>query len=144
MRAILLALFALISRTYLRTNAGGDWQSRVLGDTASTGTGLYASATYVALTESATAPAPGDTVLVGELVAEGLARAQGAYAHTVGASSYTISKTFTKTEGVVRTVAKAALLNAIAAGTMAFENLVTPVAVMDVSDQLALTWTVSI
>ena len=63
----------------MRTNAGTDFQSRVMFDTASTGTSTYASSNYIALTENTTAPAAADTALTGEITASGLQRQQGTY-----------------------------------------------------------------
>lgn len=128
----------------MRTDAGKDFQSRVMGDTASTGTGTYASATYIALTENATAPAAADTTLAAELTGEGLARAQAAYAHTAGAASYTLTKTFTMSSGTSRTIQKMAVFNAAAAGSMPFESLVPNPPTLVPSDQLTITETVNI
>lgn len=136
--------FSIVFGLHLRTDAGKDFQSRVMGDTASTGTGSYQSATYIALTENATAPAAGDTTLASELTGEGLARAQAVYAHTAGASTYTETKTFTKTSGATRTIAKAGLFNDAAAGTLVFETLLPSVAVLETNDTLTITWTITI
>lgn len=136
----LLLVFAA-TRLALRTNAGIDHQSRVTFDTASNGTGSYAPATYIALTENNTAPASGDTALTGEITGEGLARAQATYAHTNGTNTTTLTKTFTKTSGADRTIAKAGLFNASSAGTMPYSTLVSPVAAMTINDSVAVTWT---
>lgn len=123
---------------------GKDWQSKTLGDTASTGTGAYAAANYIGLTENTSAPAAGDTALTGELTGSGLARAQGTYAHTTGASSYTITKTFTSADATTRTIHKAALFNASSTGTMPFESALPSDAILVSGDTLTITWTISI
>lgn len=134
---------------YLRTDAGKDFQSRVMGDTASTGTGSYAAATYIALTANATAPAAGDTTLTGEIVTGGggLIRAQAAYAHTAGASTYTLTKTFTVngSDSIPVTVAKIGVFNASSSGTMVFETLLSSTAPLSaIGDQVQVTETVTI
>lgn len=144
----LLFLFALayffLTRMLLRTSAGADWQAKVLGDTASTGTGIYASATYVGITTDTGAPASGDTTLTGELTGSGLARAQATFAHTAGAASYTLTKTFTSSDATTRLIHKAALFNASSGGTMPFESALTSDANIASGDTLTLTWTISI
>lgn len=143
-RAILLGVAVAIFGIHLRTDAGKDFQSRVMGDTASTGTGAYAAANYVGLTENTGAPAAGDTTLTGELTASGLGRAQGTYAHTAGASSYTITKAFTSSDATTRTIHKAALFNASSAGTMPFESALPADAILVSGDTLTITWTINI
>ena len=126
----------------MRTSVGADFQSGVMGSTASTGTGLFAAANYIALTANAVAPAATDTALTGEIVTGTLARAQATYAHTTGAASYTLTKTFTSDQTV--TIAKAGTFNAATAGTMPFVALVSPAAPVISGDQLAVTETVAL
>jgi len=128
----------------MRVAAGRDFQGNVMGATASTGTGIYAAANFIALTESAVAPADADTALAGELTAGGLARAQAAYAKTAGSSSYTLTKTFTSADGVTRTIAKIGVLNAASLGTLVFETAVPSPPALVSGDQVALTETVTI
>lgn len=128
----------------MRTDAGKDFQSRVMGDTSSNGTGSYAAANYIALTENATAPAAGDTALTGELTAGGLGRAQATYAHTAGASTYTLTKAFTSSDATPRTINKAAVFNAASGGSMPFETAVPSPPTLVSGDQLTTTETVSI
>lgn len=129
---------------FLRTAAGRDFQSRVMGDTASTGTGSYAAANYIAMTESSVAPADGDTTLSGELTDSGLARAQGVYAHVAGATTYTITKTFTSGTATARTPAKAGMFNASSSGSMVFETLITNPPALQLGDAITCTWTITI
>lgn len=126
---------------FLRTNAGVDHQSRVTFDTASNGTGSYAAANYIAVTENATAPAAGDTTLTGELTGEGFARAQATYAHTNGTNTTTLTKTFTMSSGTSRTINKAGLFNASSSGTLAYSTLVPSPPTLVPGDQVAFTWT---
>lgn len=134
----LLRLFLLP----LLTNAGKDLMSRLMGDTASNGTGSYAPANYIGLTANSTAPAAGDTTLTGEVGSGTLARAQAAYAHTNGQSTYTLTKTFTSDQTI--TVAKIGVFNASSAGTMMFTTLLNAVASMVSGDTLAVTETVTL
>jgi hypothetical protein len=128
----------------LRTNAGADFQSRVMGDTASTGTGSYAAANWIALTTDATAPAVGDTTLTSELTLSGLGRAQAVYAHTAAATTYTLTKTFTSSDGTNRTINKVGVFNASSAGTLVFETAVPTPPTLVSGDSLTVTETVSI
>jgi hypothetical protein len=125
----------------MRTNAGTDFQARVMGDTASTGTGSYAPASYIGLTANATAPAAGDTALTAELTGT-LARAQATYAHTNGTNTYTLTKTFTSDQSV--TVAKIGVFNAAAAGTLVFTTMLNATATLVSGDQLQITETVTL
>jgi hypothetical protein len=127
----------------LRTNAGADFQSRVMADTASTGTGSYAAANYMALSTDATAPALADTTLTGELVGSGLQRQQAAYAHTAGATTYTLTKTFTSSDGTARTINKIGIFNAASTGTLVFETAVPSPPVLVSGDSLTNTETVT-
>ena len=129
-----------VFKTYnLRTNDGIDFVAAALGNSGS----QPAAADYIAVTEDVTAPAATDTTLASELTVDGLSRAQGTFAHTTAATSYTIQHTFTVTGGP-HTVAKAGLFNAPAGGTMVFEALFGTTAVVTTSDTLTVTWTINI
>lgn len=125
----------------MRVNSGTDHQSRVQFDTASTGTGTYAAANYIALTENATAPAAGDTTLTGELTGSGLQRQQATYAHTDGTNTTTLVKSFTSADATARTINKAGLFNASTAGSLTFETLVPNPPTLVSGDSVAVTWT---
>jgi hypothetical protein len=137
-----IALARLATGLELRTDAGRDWQARVMGDTASNGTGSYAPATYIGLTANSTAPASGDTTLTGEIASGTLARAQATYAHTNGQATYTLTKTFTSDQTVV--IAKMAVFTASSGGTMVFETLLSATASLVSGDQLQITETVTL
>ncbi len=122
----------------LRTNVGIDYAADSLGKSAS----RPAVAEYMAVSENATAPAAGDTTLAGEITTGGLARALATYAHTVGATNFTMSKTYTATVAF-SAVQKAGLFNASTGGTMYVENTFTATA-LAVNDQLVLTWTLNV
>ena len=128
-----------IHTTNIRTNAGIDFVADALGNS----TSQPAAADYIAVTTDAAAPVATDTTLAGELTVNGLSRAQGTYAHTVAATSYTVEHTFSVTGGP-QTVAKAGLFNAAAAGTMVFEALFGSTATVTTSDTLTVTWTINI
>lgn len=120
----------------LRTTAGGDWQASVMGNTSAP----PATMNYIALSNDATAPAVGDTVVAGEISSNGLSRAQGVYAHTGGTASFTIQKVFSATG--TQASQKAGLLNASSSGTLGFENTYTSVTVNN-GDTLTVTWTIN-
>lgn len=125
----------------MRTNAGRDLTAMVMGDTASSGSGDYASACWLALSANIDPPALTDDVLSGEITDGTLARAQGIYAHTLGSSSYTVSKTFTTDQAV--TIAKVALFNAASDGKPVFESLLPSPIVFNASgDQAQITYAV--
>lgn len=128
----------------LRTTGGADWQASAMGNTAT----QPASATYIGLTNDATAPAAGDCAasssactLTSEITTNGLARHQGTYAHTGGTASWTLAYTWTATGA--QGVQKAGMFNAASSGTMVFEAAFSPVTLAS-SDTLTVTWTVSI
>jgi hypothetical protein len=120
----------------LRTTAGGDWQSSVMGNTSAP----PATCNYIALTNDAGAAAAGDTTLASEIAANGLSRAIGVYAHTGGTAAYTISKVFTATG--TQASQKTGLFNASSSGTLCFENTYTSVTVNN-GDTLTVTWTIN-
>ncbi len=126
----------------MRTNAGRDWQSRVMADTSSNGTGQYAPANYIGVSANNAAPSAASTTLTGEIVSGSLIRAQAAYAHTNGTASYTLTKTFTSDQSI--TLAKIGVFTAPSGGTIVFETLLNSVAVMVSGDQLQITETVTL
>lgn len=126
--------------------AGKDFISSALGDTSGS---RAAAADYLALTANVTAPALGDTVLTGEITTGGggLIRAQASYAHTGGASTYTLTKTFTAngTDSLPVTVAKVGVFNASSAGTMPWSSPISPTATLgSAGDSLTITETITI
>lgn len=129
----------------LKTTGGIDFLANVIS---TTGT-QPAVAKFLALSTDATAPAAGDCAagsatctLTGEVTTNGLARTAGTYAHTNGASTYTLTNTWTAT-GTVSSVQKAAVFNAASSGTMVFENTFTAVT-LNTNDTIQVTWTITI
>lgn len=103
------------------------------------------SARFVGLTTSSTTPLASDTVLAAELATGGLGRALGTYAHTAGATYYTLSKIFTYTSSGSLTVNKAGTFTAASNGILVFETQLTTTATVSVpNDQITFTWTVNI
>lgn len=113
-----------------------------MGDTASSGVGAYAPATFIALTANATAPAAASTALTGEIATGTLIRAVATYAHTNGTATYTLTKTFTSDQTV--TIAKIGVFNASTIGTLVFETLLNATASLVSGDQLQITETVTL
>lgn len=120
----------------LRTTAGGDWQSSVMGNTSAP----PATCNYIALSNDAAAASASDTVVASEIATAGLSRAQGTYAHTGGTASFTVQKVFSATG--TQASQKAGLLNAGSSGTLCFENTYTQVTVNN-GDTLTVTWTIN-
>jgi hypothetical protein len=102
-----------------------------------------AAARYIALTTDTSGPAVGDVVLTSELTTNGLGRALATFAHTPGATTFTLAKTFSAT-GTQANIHKAGLFTAgtlTAAGVdVANTNLNADASVAN-GDSLAVTWT---
>jgi hypothetical protein len=123
----------------LITNAGKDFIAAQIGQTTGIGSN---GANFIALSTNTAAPAAGDTTLAGEITTGGLGRSQGAYAHTNGQATYTITKQFSAT-ATHTAVQKAGLFNATSSGTMMAENTFSPVTLQN-GDQLTITWTITL
>lgn len=121
----------------LRTTAGSNFQKNQMSGTA------VAVANYIAVSNDATAPAAGDTVMAGEQTTNGLARAVGTFDGSA-ANSYTLTKTFTYSGGSPITLTKAGMLNAASVGTLVFEALFGSSATLVSGDQISVAWTVNI
>ncbi len=129
----------------MRTQAGTDFLAAQMAGSAS----ATAVAKWVALTANATAPAIGDTTLTGEITTAGggLIRAAGAYAHTAGTNTYTVTNTFTAngSDALPATTAKIGVFTATSGGTLVFETLLSATATLSASgDQLTVTQTVTL
>lgn len=106
------------------------------------------SAFYMALTTNATAASATDIALTEELSGSGWTRAQCTYAHTTGASTYTLTKTFTSADATPRTINKMAIFNALSNGgtaaQMLFESAITSPPTLVSGDTITVTETVTI
>lgn len=126
--------------------AGRDWVAGCLGDRSGS---RPAAADYMALTANSTSPSAGDTTLTGEITTGGggLIRAQATYAHTGGAATYTLTRTFTAngSDSLPVTVAKVGIFNASSSGTMPWSTLLSPTAVFSASgDSATITETITV
>jgi hypothetical protein len=126
----------------LRTTAGRDYQAGIMGNPSSTGTGAFASASYIGVTADLTAPAAGDTILPGEVLSGTLVRAQGAFGHTTGAASYTVSKLFVSDQHII--VNKIGLFNGPTGGAPFIETVLSAQATLNSGDQLQIVSTVTL
>ncbi|GIH29077.1 hypothetical protein Aph01nite_73870 [Acrocarpospora phusangensis] len=129
----------------MMTNAGRD----MIADSIGKASGRPAVAEYIALSANATAPSAANTTLPGEITTGGggLIRSAATYAHTGGASTYTLTKTFTAngSDALPVTIAKIGVLNAAASGTLVHETLLNATATLSSSgDQLTVTQTVTL
>ena len=127
----------------LRTTGGADWQANAMGTTGA----QPATATYIALTNDATAAAAGDCAagstactLASEVSTNGLARHVATYAHTNGTNTWSLSYTWTASG--TQSVQKAGMFNASSSGTMTFEANFTQVNLVS-TDTFTETWTVT-
>jgi hypothetical protein len=127
----------------LRTDIGVNWQAlRSIGDAD------IEAARNIALSSRATAPTSGDTDLMGEQAADGLSRKTGTYSHTPDQSLATLSESWQYTGGSTVTIKKAAIATAAtdlgtSADTHFLITAVSPVAVLDSSDTIAVDWGVN-
>lgn len=142
----MLVALVLATRMQLRTNAGRDFQSNVMGGGALANAGTLAMrpADYLALTTNAAAPALGDTTLNSELSGGGLGRTQAAYAHTASSTSYTLIYEWTSADGTARTINKMGVFNAASVGIMVFSSLVPSPPTLVAGDRLQITSTIDI
>lgn len=128
--------------TVIRTDAGANYQAALLGNPTSNGTGSYAPACWIGVTANTTPPAATDTTLAGEITVGTLARKKATFAHTTGATSYTLSALFTFTQSVK--LAKSGVFNAQTGGTMFLEGLMASPATGVSGDQVQVVVTVNI
>ena len=100
---------------------------------------------YIAITENASAANAADTSLTGEITTGGCGRALGTYAHTLGAATYTLSKTFSVSASFPA-IHKAGLfaVSTASSALLAFETVLNADANVVSGDSLALTWTVTL
>jgi len=96
---------------------------------------------YVALSNDSLTETSGSTTLSNEITTNGLARAQGTYAHTTAASTATIAKTFTATGA--QSAQKAALFSASSSGTMHHALSFTQRS-LQTNDTLSITFTITL
>lgn len=100
---------------------------------------------YIAITENASAANAADTSLTGEITTGGCGRALGTYAHTLGAATYTLAKTFSVSASFPA-IHKAGLfpVSTASSAILAFETVLNADANVVSGDSLALTWTVTL
>jgi hypothetical protein len=122
----------------VKTTAGIDFTFAQTYGTSAQANGLN----YIALSNDTLTETSASTTLSTEITANGLGRAIGTYAHTGGAATATISKTFTCATGA-QSAQKAALFSASTAGTMHHALAFTQRA-LQIGDQLAVTFTITL
>jgi len=126
----------------LRTDIGVNWQVNHSINTA------IESARNLALSSRATAPVSGDTDLKGEQAADGLSRKTGTFSHTADQSLGTLTASWQFTGGSTLTLTKAAVATAptdlgTSLDTHFLITAISPVAVMDSNDTIAIDWGVN-
>jgi hypothetical protein len=97
---------------------------------------------YIALSNDTVTETSASTTLTTEIAANGLTRAIGAYTHTAGTNTATISKTFTCTTGA-QSAQKTALFSASSGGTMHHVLSFTQRS-LQIGDQLAVSFTITL
>lgn len=100
---------------------------------------------YMALTENASGASASNTSLTGEITTGGCGRALATYAHTLGAATYTLSKTFS-VSGTFPAIHRAGLfpVSTASSALLAFETVLNADASVVSGDSLAVTWTVTL
>jgi hypothetical protein len=122
----------------VKTTAGIDF---IFAQSYSTSTGAN-GLNYIALSNDSLTETSGSTTLSTEIAANGLTRAQGTYAHSNGASTATVSHTFTCATSS-QACQKAALFTASSSGTMNHALSFTQ-RTLQVGDSIAVTFTITI
>ena len=104
-----------------------------------------APARYIALTENASAASASSTALTGEITTGGCGRALGTYAHTLGASTLTLTKSFS-VSGTFPAIHRAGLFQVSTASSslLSFETVLNADANVVSGDTLQVTWTITI
>lgn len=130
----------------LRTDIGVNWQVNHMFGVSGAG---ISAISRIALSSRATAPSSSDTDLKGELAADGLARKLATFSHTADQSLATLSASWKYTGGSVVTIQKAGLCYGTtdlgtSADTMFLSTAVSPVAVLDSNDTVAVDWGVNV
>lgn len=136
--ALLLAL--RLGLVDLRTNAGTDWLSGIMGNATAT------NMTHMALSATSGESAA-HTSLAGEIATAsgGLIRKAFTYAHTNGTSTWTATATFTANgnDSLPVSVVQLAIFNASSSGTMGFEKIVTSATFTTTGDAVTYTYTIT-
>lgn len=104
-----------------------------------------APARYIAITENASSAAAGDTALTGEITTGGCGRALGTYAHTLGASTLTLTKSFS-VSATFPAIHRAGLFQVSTASSslIAFSTNLNADANVISGDTLQVTWTITL
>lgn len=123
----------------VKTTAGIDF---VFAQAYATSGGQSNGLCYIGLSNDALTETSASTTLSNEIAANGLSRAVATYAHTAGQSTATLTKTFTCATGA-QAAQKAALFSAASNGTMTHVLAFTQRS-LQVGDQLAITFTITI
>lgn len=99
---------------------------------------------YIALTQDSAAASASSTSLASEITTGGCGRALATYAHTLGTSTSTLSKTFSVT-GTFAAIHKVGLFQASTASSslLGFEVVLNADASVVSGDSLAVTWTLT-
>lgn len=105
--------------------------------------GGIAAARFIALTTNSSAASASDTTLASEITTNGCGRALATYAHTLGNSTLTLSKTFSPS-GTFTAIHKAGCfcaLTSAGADPMLYETVLNVDATVASGDSLTITWT---
>ena len=128
----------------LRTDIGVNWQVNRMHSAND-----IEAARNIALSSRATAPVSGDTDLKGEVAADGLSRKTATFSHTADQSLCTLSESWKYTGASTLTLQKAAVATAptdlgTSADTHFLITAISPVAVLDSNDTIAIDWGINV
>lgn len=129
----------------LKTNAGNDFQYQQMASASASATAV---GKWMALTANGTTPSASDTTLAGEITTGGggLVRVAATPAHTTGANTYTLTRTFTAngSDSLPVTIHKVGIFDAASAGNLIFETVLSADATLTASgDAVTVTSTVT-
>jgi hypothetical protein len=105
--------------------------------------GGIASVRFIGLTTNASAASAANTTLASEITTNGGGRALGTYAHTMGASTYTLTKAFS-ISGSLTSIHRAGAfvcLSSAGADPLVYETVLNADATVVSGDTLTITWT---
>jgi len=127
----------------LRTDIGVNWQVNHMFSAS------IEPAANLAISSRATAPVSGDTDLMGERTADGLSRQTGTFSHTADQSLATLTAAWKYTGGSTLTIEKAAVATAaVDLGTSLDTHFlitaISPIAVLDSNDTIAIDWGINV
>jgi hypothetical protein len=121
------------------TNVGRAFQAGVMGDPNSDGSGDYAPANWMGLSQDGGSINDASTVLAGEITSGTMDRGLCSFAHTPGSGFYTLSRVVVADQDV--TIRKVGIFNAASGGTLVWHDLLSQARILNNGEQATFTIT---